>query len=152
MKRKEVVGYDLGGTIYKRANGELLLDRGALRVIRRLTTEKFGINSHIISKVNEEQKLRAIEAMREEDLCGITGIPRENVEFCEERHQKAALAERIGITHFIDDRPEVLIPMTSVPFRFLIRGSAEDLEMFGDKLEGIIRVQSWAEIEAYMFP
>jgi hypothetical protein len=49
-----------------------------------------------------------------------TGIPAENLRFCIERPQKADHCRELGITHFIDDRCDVLDCLEGiVPHRFL---------------------------------
>lgn len=44
----------------------------------------------------------------------LTGIAPENLRFCLERPQKADHCRKLGITHFIDDRPDVLQCMNGV--------------------------------------
>ena len=61
-----------------------------------------------------------------------TGVPRGNVRFCRERRDKAVHAREIGMTHFIDDRLDVLEPM---------RGEVPHLLAFG---EDVGRVPRWA--------
>jgi hypothetical protein len=39
-----------------------------------------------------------------------------------EREEKADICERVGITHFVDDQLEVLVHLTSVPYRYLFTG------------------------------
>lgn len=49
-----------------------------------------------------------------------TGIPAENLRFCLERPQKALHCAELGISHFIDDRSDVLHHLAGiVPHRFL---------------------------------
>lgn len=49
-----------------------------------------------------------------------TGIPEGNLEFCRQRPQKAEICQRLKLTHFIDDRTDVLQHMNGiVPHRFL---------------------------------
>ncbi len=49
-----------------------------------------------------------------------TGIAPENLRFCLQRPQKADHCIELGITHFIDDRPDVLQCMKHVvPHRYL---------------------------------
>ncbi len=38
----------------------------------------------------------------------ITGIKRKNINYCEERSQKAIICERLQITHFIDGKTLIL--------------------------------------------
>jgi hypothetical protein len=49
-----------------------------------------------------------------------TGVPREHLRFCRERREKAEHALALGLTHFIDDRLDVLRHLEGiVPHRFL---------------------------------
>ncbi len=49
-----------------------------------------------------------------------TGVQRSHLRFCRQRTEKAEIACELGLTHFIDDRPDVLSAMVAVvPFRFL---------------------------------
>ena len=109
--------------------------------------QRFQERSYIVSRVTPEQKIRAIAVLKEESFHELTGLPSENVEFCEHRHEKAPICKRLKITHFIDDRPEVMSHMEFVPHRFLFRPIPEDVEQFKEKLKGVIIVQTWAEIE-----
>jgi len=143
----EALGIDLGDTIFTTQNGIKFPFRGAYGIIKKLVEQRFKERSYIVSRVNPEQKVRALTILKEESFHELTGLPAKNVEFCELRHEKAPICERLGITHFIDDRPEVMSHMQTVPHRFLFRPIAEDVELFKDKLEGVIIVQSWAEIE-----
>jgi len=53
-------------------------------------------------------------------VAGMAAIQRANVRFCQERPQKAVHCRQLGITHFIDDREDVLAHLDGVvPFRLL---------------------------------
>ena len=73
-----------------------------------------------------------------------TGVPRDHVRFCLERHEKRLHTDELGITHFIDDRVDVL--------RHL-RGGVEHLFLFGEQPNAApawaIPVQTWAEVSAW---
>lgn len=51
-----------------------------------------------------------------------TGIDADRVRFCRRRADKATICAELGLTHFIDDRIDVLAPM---------RGVVEHLHLFG---------------------
>ena len=53
-----------------------------------------------------------------------TGVPRDHVRFCRKRHEKADHAKEIGLTHFIDDRLDVLEHL---------RGLVPQLILFGER-------------------
>ncbi|MDD5318824.1 MAG: hypothetical protein PHF79_03360 [Candidatus Pacebacteria bacterium] len=135
-KKRETVGIDIGDTIVERSGDTRQAFPDALRVIKRLVAERFGNNSHIVSKVNAEQMIRVRKWLDENRFHELTGLPASNVEFCAERHEKAPICEKLGITHFIDDRPEVISHMTSVPHRFLFRPNMDDYERLSPSLKG----------------
>jgi hypothetical protein len=143
-----ILGIDIGNTIVDSNLSPHQPFPDALRVIKRLVAERFRPErTFIVSKVNEEQKLRAMDWLAKTGFHEITGIPENHVEFCAERSDKAPICQRLSITHFIDDRPEVLSHMGTVQNRILFRAIEEDFEFFKARLEGVVRVSSWAEVE-----
>src|SRR6266571_7170723 len=51
-----------------------------------------------------------------------TGIPPENLHFVRRRPEKAPVCAGLGVTHFVDDRVDVLVHMTTVAHRYLFLG------------------------------
>ncbi len=103
---------------------------------------------YIISKVTPIQETRAKKWLHNNNFYATTGISVDQVHFCAERADKAPIAQRLGLTHFIDDRPEVLAHMEGiVPYRILFQGNEEDLVTHQAKLRHTYRTQSWREIE-----
>lgn len=154
MKKKEVLGIDLGDTIFDRSVSPTQPFQDALRVIKRLTEERFTAQHvHIVSKVNAEQMLRAEARLAEYGFFEATGIPEENLHFCAERSEKAPICERLGITHFIDDRVEVIYHLLNiVPHCYLFRGNTKrKLDTDELEFEHVTRetrvVNSWLDIE-----
>ena len=69
-----------------------------------------------------------------------TGIHPSNIRSCLERSQKAGHCRELGITHFIDDRLDVLGHLESVvPHRYLFGPQKVKLET----ISGIISVDTW---------
>ena len=65
----------------------------------------------------QQKTLRWLE---HHDFYQRSGIPASHVRFCLERPQKADHCRELGITHFIDDRSDVLQHLTGiVPWRYL---------------------------------
>ncbi len=153
MNKKEILGIDLGNTIITKVDGVKRAHENALRVIARLVAERFGRNSYIISRVTPEQKIRAQKWLTESGFHRLTGLPEDHVEWCTERHEKAPIAKRLGITHFIDDRPSVLVHMAGiVPHRFLFQGDLAEAEKLQPALGEITALQSWLEVESQLLP
>lgn len=107
-----------------------------------------GGEGYIISKVTPIQEERAKKWLHNTDFYATTGIPVDHVHFCAERAEKAPIAQKLGLTHFIDDRPEVLAHMAGVvPYRILFQGNEEDFITHQAKLRYAYRTHSWKEIE-----
>lgn len=71
-----------------------------------------------------------------------TGVPHGNVRFCRKRPEKAIHARELGLTHFVDDRRDVLQHL---------RGLVPHLFLFGEQEEPppdwVTPLPSWAEAD-----
>lgn len=150
--RSSRIGFDLGNTVLTAG-----LDRikrpfpYAFDVLARCVREAGHVS--VISRVSPEQERRARIWIPEHRFCEQTGIAFEDIHFCAERCEKSGIAQRLGLTHFVDDRPEVLAHMDGiVPHRLLFQGDATDYEAHKSRLADVCRVDSWKEIEMILFP
>ncbi len=150
IKTENALGIDLGRTIVHRVNGMQVLLPDADRVIRRLVSEKFGERVHIISRVTPEQQVRAEAWLRSTRFLQSVGIATDHLHFCAERRDKAPICHRLGITHFIDDRPEVMSHMPFITHRLLFQANQEDAEKWQAELSSTTRVESWLDIERHI--
>lgn len=60
------------------------------------------------------------------------------------------IAERLGLTHFVDDKLEVLGYLTSVPHRFLFRPRPAEVAARRALLPLVHRVESWPELTSLL--
>jgi hypothetical protein len=92
---------------------------GAFDHIARLV-EAFSGRAWLVSKCGPRIQERTRRWLEHHRFHEWTGLHPERVVFCLERPQKAEHCERLGITHFIDDRADVLAAMRGrVPHLFL---------------------------------
>lgn len=105
---------------------------------------------HLVSKCGESTERRTREWLAHHDFPARTGIPVERVHFCRTRPAKAPIARRLGLTHFVDDKLEVLGYLDSVPHRYLFRPRPAEVAAHAALLPGVHRVQSWAELTAVL--
>ncbi|MDG4780503.1 hypothetical protein O7614_12705 [Micromonospora sp. WMMD961] len=101
---------------------------------------------HLVSKCGEATERRTREWLAHHDFAERTGIPVERLHFCRTRPDKAPIAERLGLTHFVDDKLEVLGYLTSVPHRFLFRPRPAEVAARTALLPLVHRVESWPEL------
>ncbi|MFG6429894.1 hypothetical protein [Roseateles sp. LYH14W] len=82
--------------------------------------QQFGGRVWLVSKAGPRVQEKTRHWLRHHRFFERTGIPPDNLRFCLERSQKAGHCAALGITHFIDDRGDVLDHLDGVvPHRFL---------------------------------
>lgn len=155
----EVLGVDIGGVIITPArkagdtsffSSDYLATppmAGAFEAIAALARMRFGARVHLVSKCGPGVEAKTRAWLAHHAFHDITGVPEERLHFCRARADKAPICARLGVTHFIDDRLEVLGYLASVPTRYLFQPDAKEMARHAAHLPDVRIVQSWAEIE-----
>ncbi len=143
------LGIDLGNTLILKVDGQVYVQDGALITIKSLMDRHFGQEVYIVSKVTPAQEVRARAWLERNGFFELLGIPKTHLHFCAERCEKGPICQGLGITHFIDDRPEVFAHMDPSVCRFLFKPRQEDLVEFDGKLPGAHIVAHWSEVESH---
>lgn len=141
--KPKLLGIDLGFTVVNSRKKEVYPD--AFRVIHRFNRTWDGV--FIVSRVNEEQKIRSLAWLKESRFFEQTGVPQDNLYYCAERKDKAPICAELGVTHFIDDRPEVMAALAPHIQKLLFNPIQFDVEKFRGQLVNTKIVTSWKEIE-----
>ena len=133
MSRPVVLGLDVGGVLVDRVAegsdtsffGGRPMDTpavpGALEALPRLL-ELFDHRVHIVSKAGPKISELTRRWLEVRGAAGGDGIPAGNVHFVRKRPDKHEVCERLGVTHFVDDRLDVLEHLTTVDRRYLFTG------------------------------
>jgi hypothetical protein len=156
---KPVLGFDIGGVIIN-GRGEnkdtMFTDNfletppvdGAFEGLAELT-QWVGGGIHLVSKCQETTEKKTCAWLEHHNFHAITGILPQDVHFCRTRQQKGPICEALGITHFTDDRTEVLSFLTTVPHRFLFDADPAEVAKFQDFLPHVsAQVKTWTELVA----
>ena len=113
---------------------------GALEVISELVPRCAG-RVWLVSKANERIEGLTRLWLQEQRFFERVGLPESHVRFCLRREDKRAHALELGLTHFIDDRQDVLQAL---------RGVVRALFLFGTQLspapDWVMPVATWAEV------
>lgn len=127
----------LGGTLEKAL--ETPPSPHAFESIAKLV-EIFGGHAWLVSKCgpNVQQKTKAW--LRHWNFHNITGLPAGNVRFCLERPQKAHHCKQLKLTHFIDDRLDVLQHLRDLVPNLYLFGEQPKLEEIP---EWVSHVENW---------
>jgi hypothetical protein len=118
---------------------------GALEAIADLVPRFEG--AWLVSKCGESVQRKSLAWLAHHRFWERTGIPRQNVRFCLKRPDKAIHARQLGLTHFVDDRVDVL--------RHL-RGLVPHLFLFGEQErpapDWVTPLVTWADAEIVAAP
>jgi NTP pyrophosphatase (non-canonical NTP hydrolase) len=145
MDQVKKLGLDFGNVI--KAKGQDKPVEGVLRVLPRLC-QVFGPEIHIISKVDNDVQSGNVIRFVQQYLSEWVAT----CQFCYEREQKAGITKRLGITHMVDDRTEVLHYMEGiVPHRYAFNPTAGQIASFPPSKDVVI-VTSWDELMAHLVP
>jgi hypothetical protein len=114
---------------------------GAVPAITRLTA-LFEGRAWLVSKCGPRVQARTLRWLDGHDFYARTGLPRDQVRFCRTRPEKRPHCEELGLTHFVDDHPEV---------HAAIRGAVEYQYFFGPQQSPVpdwgIHAPTWADAE-----
>lgn len=154
------MGIDVGGVIRDKAHpligGDVDLQAipnlGAIEAVRRFVARLGASNVYIVSKASEHVASRTLEWFVNIDFFTSTGLLKENVHFCKERADKAAICKGLGVTHFIDDHTDVLKRLDSVPHLILFNPSPAEMLEKGRACDRIKAVPSWGGVLKLLDP
>ena len=89
-------------------------EREAFDRLKAELTRAFAGRVWLVSKAGPRIQARTRSWLTARDFFRRTGVAKENLRFCRERPQKAEHARELVLTHFIDDRLDVLRALQSV--------------------------------------
>jgi hypothetical protein len=152
------LGVDIGGVIIDRVNdaldtsffGDRYLETtavpGAFAALRTLADQRFGGEVYLVSKCGRRVQERTLAWLAHHDFYAATGVAPDHVHFCRKRADKAGICAELGITHFVDDRLEVLSHLHDVPHRFLFNPTPEEVARFAQHLRQVQWVLRWEQV------
>jgi hypothetical protein len=114
---------------------------GAFESLARLVL-LFGGAVWIVSKAGQRIQANTERWLAHRDFYASTGISPDHIRFVRRRADKAAVCTELGITHFVDDRAEVL--------QYLV-GIVPNLYLFGPQdhptPSHMVAVPTWESVE-----
>ncbi len=108
--------------------------------------ELFSHRVHIVSKAGPKISSLTRRWLGEQGLTCAQTIPPGNVHFVRKRPDKVPICEQLGITHFVDDRTDVLDHLVTVEHRFLFTGGLGDNSVPAVIPDDVIVVETWARL------
>jgi hypothetical protein len=140
------VGFDFGDTIFHGSPGDEknIVHEGAIETIAKIVKE--AQNAYIVSKATPEQAARAMKFCVDNDFFNKTKIESKNVRFCLTREEKAPIVKELGISFFVDDRPEVMHYLPVHIMKVMFKPIPEDVVKYYNRLKGTKIAQDWHEV------
>lgn len=157
----EALGIDIGGVIVS-ADTDTLEKTNVMmsekylatkpkehcfEVIKNLGAQRFGERIYLVSKAGSIMQMKSRRWLDHHDFFKITGVDPCHIAFCLERKDKARIARQLNLTHFIDDRLEILSYLDTVPHRYAFQPRENELTRYAHILKHITVVQSWEDIQ-----
>ena len=155
----EALGIDVGGVIIAKSNDgtdtsffsnnylKSTAVEDAVRVITELVERRFGQKTYIVSKCEANTERKTLEWLFYNQFFLATGILPQHVRFCRTREGKAPICQELHITHFVDDRLEVLSHLHTVPHKFLFQANPREVKKFESHLNQVRPVDTWLHLE-----
>jgi len=119
-------------------------EAGALDVLRELCQAANG-DVWIVSKCGPRIEQRTRRWLAHNALFGQTGIAADHVRFCRERREKRVHCSELALTHFVDDRRDVLEHLRGLVPHLLLYGTQPRTNPSPDWLTP---VANWAAVRA----
>lgn len=119
---------------------------GAVEALSQLNTDGgFAGQVHLISKAGPKVQQRTRDWLQLSGFHDTTQIPADRLHFVRDHHEKAPVARRLGVTHFVDDRIAVLTHMDFARVRFLF-----SLRTPPQIPEWATHVRTWSELMRHL--
>ena len=120
MTRK--IGIDIGNVLIDNTGNLFFTDeylsapavKGAFRGVQQIVDTVGKENTLLVSKCGPTIEQRSRDWLEEVKFMILTGFKPDNLLFCRHRHDKAIIANEVGLTDFIDDRRDVLEYMDGI--------------------------------------
>lgn len=134
-------------TLHEERYSTIPAAEGVFESIKKLREEVFGEDIFLISKCTPWAQEKILTWLTDNDFYTKTGVNPRHVFFCRERNEKDKICSDNNITHFIDDRLEVLSHMVqNVPVLLLFQPDPAEIDEYREFLPRVKRVESWNEV------
>lgn len=112
--------------------------------------ERFEGRAWLVSKCGPRIRDRSLAWLEHHRFWSRTGLDSGQVRFCRERRDKAIHAERLGLTHFVDDRFDVLRHLVDLVDHLYLFGPQKPRT--GAEVEAMTPTPTWSHVLAEANP
>ncbi|PPK90827.1 hypothetical protein CLV92_1222 [Kineococcus xinjiangensis] len=157
VRSPSTLGVDIGGVIVARADhdddtsffGSRPLQTpavpGALEALAHLHAGPFCGRVHLVSKASARIEAVTRAWLAHHQFFDHTGIDASHLHFVRERREKARVCKELGVTHFVDDRLDVLALLETVDHRYWFTGGLPGSATSQPAPAQVTRIAAWSE-------
>lgn len=130
-----IVGHDTDNNAFNNSNLEKPPIDSAFESLKECVT--IFDHVYIVSKCGERRQAGTLAWLKHHNFYERTGVLEEDVLFCRKRKDKATICTSLGITHFIDDRLEILAYIwgaNPIAKLYLFNSSLKELTRWADAM------------------
>lgn len=160
MEKTNKLGVDIGGviidgssehkdTIFTDSYLETPEVSNSVSSLKTLLDNSFQNDIYLISKCGPRIQKRTLDWLDHHNFYDRTGVGKNNVYFSLERKNKVDICKRLNITHYIDDRLEILGYLSDLNIcekLFLFKPREKEVNKYKSYLKKVKRVESWNEV------
>jgi len=162
---EEILGVDIGGVIMDGANDRsdtsffsdnylrTTATADSFEVLGELVAQRFGDRVYLVSVAGPNTQRKTREWFAHHRFHEMTGVRPDHINFCRRRFDKVDICRALGITHFIDDRLEILgFLHPLVQNLFLFAPDTREVERFAHHLPHVHEVPTWQALKKEITP
>lgn len=120
---------------------------GAINALQVLNHNRFQDRVFVIYNATDVADQKILHWLKSHDFFSRTGISPGKVRRTEHGRNKSSVCKLCHVTHFIDDRLEVLVHLLgSVDYLFLLRPQSQEVAQHEDFLSQVVSHESWDQL------
>ena len=140
----EILGVDCGNVIFRPFSGRQIT--GSILSLQKINQEKKFNQIFIISRAGLVHRIFFYLRLLSLNFWNTTGIPKENLYFCWRNKDKALLCKKLKVTHFIDDRLQVLSYLQDVKNLYALNPTNKEINSHPQTFKSVKTAKSWSEL------
>lgn len=147
----DLVGHDSDTSFFGTRPLDTPAVANAFTTIAALVQDTFQGRAMIVSKAGPRVSARTLDWLSHHRFHEMTGIAPADVHFVRARPDKDEVCRRAGVTHFVDDRLDVLEALTTVSHRYLFLGGLGSVgRVPSQKPQGIVLTHTWPQLASQL--
>ena len=138
-----ILGIDCEGVIFH-FHGKSV--PGSLENLRKIVRSNRFDKIYIVSRARMLTRFYFLARLWYLNFWHYTGISRHDIYFCRRDEKKADICKQLKISHFIDDRFEVLRHLTTVEKKYALDPTPRSIRRFARSNPDVVVAGSWEEL------